>query len=127
VTSDFALEGIMTPGRVCAIVTPALLRDLRAAARGGQLVDPQVGAWIKAVVDEGERWAACGDARKSTAAPDDPSHSGHDLLAVVDVADEIGCTQSNVRRLIAAGKLSPIRSKPYIFDRAEVERFTRTR
>lgn len=125
--SDFVLDGIMTPGRVCRIVTPALLRDLKAAATAGQVVDPQVGAWIRAVVQAGEDWAACVDARKADDGADGPSSSPHDLQTVADVAKRLRCTQANVRRLIVAGQLATVRRKPYLIDRAEVDRLIQER
>jgi len=126
-SSDFVLDGIMTPGRVCRIVTPALLRDLQAAKTAGQLVDMQVAAWVRAVVQAGEEWAACANARKSDPDPQPPAHSLCDLLTVADVAARFGCSAANVRRLIGEGQLAPARRKPYLIDRAEVERLIRQR
>jgi AraC-like DNA-binding protein len=126
-SSDFTLDGIMTPGRVCRIVTPALLRDWQAAKAAGQVVDTQVAAWIRAVVQAGEDWAACVDARKSDADRRPPAHSACDLLTVADVATRFGCSATNVRRLITEGQLTPVRRQPYLIYRAEVERFSAAR
>jgi hypothetical protein len=51
----------------------------------------------------------------------------HDQLTAADVARELGCKQANVRFHVRKGHLAPARRDPYLFDRAEVDRFLELR
>ncbi|MGH9089989.1 MAG: helix-turn-helix domain-containing protein [Acidimicrobiales bacterium] len=126
-TEDFRLDGVRTPGRVCRIVAPTLLADVRRAHRAGHVVDPQVVAWVRAVVTAGEEWAVCARASDGGAPDRDPSPSERDLLTAADAASAAGCTASAIRAAVAAGRIEPCRRRPYLFERAEIDRFARAR
>jgi DNA-directed RNA polymerase specialized sigma24 family protein len=125
VSGPFRFEGIITPPRVCRIITPTLLRALRVnvGAYGADAIDSEVAAWIRAVQVEGER-TTCADASESIVDPANaPLLEGNVQLTTTEAADELGCTPSNVRDLARRGRLEPVRRKPLLFDRTEVQRY----
>ena len=121
--NDFRLEGVRCQPRVCRIVTPPLLAALKAALDAYGTVDSEVAAWIRAVQLEGERQTGA-DVSKSTTGLLDPSQSkDREPLTSNEVAIELSCTSNNVRDLARRGRITPTRRAPYLFDRAELDRY----
>jgi hypothetical protein len=131
---NFRVEGVICPPRVCALVAPALLRDLRAAhARYGQ-ADPEAEAWIFAVNREANRYNAGANAngiKPSASAACESANDGNgdasQWLNAEQAASVIECSASNVRYLARKGRLPAAHTKPYLFDSFEVERYKHSR
>jgi hypothetical protein len=122
--SDFIVHGVVCPPRVCRLVAPFLVRSLDEALNSQRALDPELVLWIRAVDLEGRRWAANADVSNQNAAGEEPSQSTHhEQLTAADVANELGCKQANVRFHVRKGHLTPARRDPYLFDRAEIDRF----
>ena len=120
--NEFRLDGVRCPPRVCRIVTPPLLAALKAALDAYGTVDSEVAAWIRAVQLEGERDTGVRASEPNIGA-DESSQSTRDQLTTAELAAELVCTANNVRDLARRGRLTPTRRAPYLFARAEVDRY----
>jgi MerR HTH family regulatory protein len=126
--SDFIVHGVVCPPRICRMVASLLVSSLEEALNAQRSLDPELVLWIRAVDLEGRRWAANADVSESDAPDDESSQStNHEQLTAADVAKELGCQQANVRFHVRKGHLTPARRDPYLFDRAEVNRFLELR
>jgi hypothetical protein len=135
-TSPFRLEGVACPPRVCHLVAPALLRDLRAALRQYGKVDDEVAEWIRAIHLESERYRADANANANGRGPvtrdtcvraKDDTDDAAELLSAKETAIELGCSASNVRYLARHGHLTAAHMKPYLFDLEAVEHYKHSR
>src|ERR1700733_12606405 len=127
--SDFDLDGVICPPRVCRLVASTLARDLRAAFNAYGRVDDELAAWIRAVELAGDRFASRLDAsgpdastRTTFADASGPDVRGSDyekleyeLITAAHAAEVLGCTASNVRDLVNRGRLTPAQRRPYLF------------
>ena len=121
--SDFIVHGVVCPPRVCRLVAPFLVRSLDEALNSRHSLDPELVLWIRAVDLEGRRWATRVDASNDDVSEDEPPQSTHAQLTAAEAAEALGCTPANVHFHVRKGNLSPARTNPYLFDRAELERF----
>jgi hypothetical protein len=126
--SDFIIHGVVCPPRICRLVAPLLVRNLDEALRAERSLDPELVLWIRAVDLEGRRWAADANVSNHDVSSEKSAQSTHhEQLTAADVANELGCKQANVRFHVHKGHLTPARRDPYLFDRAEVDRFLELR
>ena len=126
-TGDFVVDGVVCPGRICRLVAPTLARNVRAAYAAYGKVDDELVAWVSAVELAGERWTSYANASESTSPPAGPPNSQSDLLSTSEAAELLGCKAPNVRDLDRRHRITPARTSPYLFERAEINRLIRTR
>jgi len=124
---DFVSDGVNCPGRVCRLITSTLTDNVRTAYQEYGRVDLELVAWVRAVELAGERWTSYANASESTSPPAGPPNSQSDLLSTSEAAELLGCKAPNVRDLVRRHRITPARTSPYLFERAEINRLIRTR
>ncbi len=106
------------------MISGLLVRNVGEAHKAQRSLDPELLLWVRAVEQEGRRWATRVDVSDGNAPDEESSQSNHHAqLTAADVANELGCKPANVHFHVREGHLWPARTNPYLFDRAEVDRF----
>ena len=127
VPSDFHLDGVRIPPRVCRLIAPDLMKTLRATVVEFGAVDSEVAMVIRAIYEAGESWRTGADASSERNRREPSPQSEHDQLTTAEIAQELGCTANNVRDLVRRGRLTPSRRRPVVLiDRAELDQYKAT-